>query len=214
MTHFKVLKAQSNGSYYKIVEDLPDVGWYFYVFNKNGECIKDYLQNDLESALEYAEVEYSVGRSEWSESRKRTDFTIYLDDTSETLDSPSRFSVVNYRFRVAPLIIWCSFIFVGIVFKVMHWPGSAILILFTTAGLTAWTVSDAYFLQGKNWTVNSMVIGGVLWVLFMLWGIFFNDGYPYNFDGLLMYFVVFSIYALIYFIIKSRKMKRVRRSNI
>ena len=56
---FKILEAKLNGKKFRIEEDYPDVGWYLYVYE--GEtCIKDYLQNNVETAKQIAFEDYQV----------------------------------------------------------------------------------------------------------------------------------------------------------
>lgn len=43
-----------------IEEDLPEVGWYIYIYNEKNEIIRDYLQDSFEVAVEV--VEEYVGK--------------------------------------------------------------------------------------------------------------------------------------------------------
>lgn len=49
------------------IEHDPEAGYYLYIF-KNNECIKDYLQDTLEIAMEIAQEEYDVSRNSWKKS--------------------------------------------------------------------------------------------------------------------------------------------------
>ena len=62
----KKYEALLNDQKFVIKEDEPDVGWYLYVY-KNGEIIKDHLQDNLESVKKQAEEDYSVPESLWKE---------------------------------------------------------------------------------------------------------------------------------------------------
>jgi hypothetical protein len=119
----------------------------------------------------------------------------------------------KYKFRITPIIIWIAFLFVGIAFKIMHWPFANVLIVFNSAGLTAWLFTDSYFLKGKNIIVNILSIVSILWILIIIWGMFFNDGYPYNFEGFILFLIIFIVYSLVYFLIKSYKVRRILREN-
>ncbi|MCH9617245.1 MAG: hypothetical protein SP4CHLAM5_07680 [Chlamydiia bacterium] len=53
----------SNIMRYEIEYDST-VGFYLYVY-ENNKCIKDYLQDTLEFAMECAMEDYGVKKSEW-----------------------------------------------------------------------------------------------------------------------------------------------------
>lgn len=65
---FKILKAKKNKLEFIIEEDLPEVGAYLYVF-KDGKCIKDYLQNDIDICKTQAFEEYGIPLNEWSKKK-------------------------------------------------------------------------------------------------------------------------------------------------
>lgn len=44
----------------------PSVGFYFFVF-KNGQCIRDHLQDSLEIAIEAGFENYGVPKDAWEE---------------------------------------------------------------------------------------------------------------------------------------------------
>ena len=50
---------------FKIEEDFPEVGVYLYVY-ENGDCIKDYLQNDIDTCKALALEEYNVPINSWN----------------------------------------------------------------------------------------------------------------------------------------------------
>jgi len=57
---FKKYQLESKEKRYIIEEDLPDVGWHLYVFDSSGKCIADYLQNNFEIVVEFAEAEFKI----------------------------------------------------------------------------------------------------------------------------------------------------------
>ena len=61
---FKIFEAQYENKFLKIEEDYPEVGVYLYVF-ENGKCIKDYLQNDIETCKLIAFEEYNIPQNSW-----------------------------------------------------------------------------------------------------------------------------------------------------
>jgi hypothetical protein len=48
---------------YEIRHD-PLVGFYLYIF-EDGKCIRDYLQDTLEIAMECAQEDYGVSKNAW-----------------------------------------------------------------------------------------------------------------------------------------------------
>lgn len=50
---------------FEIEQDAPEVGFYIYIFDETGKCIRDYLQNDLETTMEFALEEFGVPTSAW-----------------------------------------------------------------------------------------------------------------------------------------------------
>ncbi|MBL7811117.1 MAG: hypothetical protein JNL57_02750 [Bacteroidetes bacterium] len=61
---FKILTTEFNGRKFKIEEDHPEVGSYLYVYDGEN-CIKDYLQNDIETCKQVAFEEYKVPLDKW-----------------------------------------------------------------------------------------------------------------------------------------------------
>ncbi|AHJ96769.1 hypothetical protein [Hymenobacter swuensis] len=51
---------------FMIEEDLPEIGWYLFVYNQNQSCLFDYLQNSQELAKEFAQQEFGVPLSAWN----------------------------------------------------------------------------------------------------------------------------------------------------
>lgn len=61
---FKVLEVEYEGRIFRIEEDYPEVGSYLYVF-EGENCIKDYLQDNIEICKEVAFEEYKVPLDKW-----------------------------------------------------------------------------------------------------------------------------------------------------
>jgi len=72
MECFKSFVATSGGFTFKIEENLPDVGFYLYVF-KNGKCIRDDDQDTLQACKEVALEMYGVPMDAWREEVKEDD---------------------------------------------------------------------------------------------------------------------------------------------
>jgi len=62
---FDILKCKFGDKRFKIKEDLPDIGWYLYVYNENNKCIADHLQGSLEMVIDFAFEEYQIPKTNW-----------------------------------------------------------------------------------------------------------------------------------------------------
>ncbi|NOZ20204.1 MAG: hypothetical protein GXP25_03855 [Planctomycetes bacterium] len=61
---FRKLKAEIGNRRFVIEEDLPDIGWYLYVF-EGGRCVADHLQDTLQIAKRQALDDYGVPLDAW-----------------------------------------------------------------------------------------------------------------------------------------------------
>lgn len=61
-----ILKAEHDGKRFEIVEDLPEVGFYLYVYLKN-KCIEDYLQSSIQTCKDFAFEKFGVPQNIWEE---------------------------------------------------------------------------------------------------------------------------------------------------
>lgn len=61
-----MLKAIFNGLEFVIEEDNPVVGAYLYVY-RDGNCIYDYLQNDIKMCVRFAFEDFDVPEDIWVE---------------------------------------------------------------------------------------------------------------------------------------------------
>ncbi|MCH4897157.1 hypothetical protein E0494_10665 [Marinilabiliaceae bacterium JC040] len=64
--NFRTFKAEYKELTFKIEEDYPEVGVYFYVY-KEGKCIKDMVQDTIDTCMEIAIKEYGVPIDFWIE---------------------------------------------------------------------------------------------------------------------------------------------------
>ncbi|WP_338237894.1 hypothetical protein [Persicobacter diffluens] len=69
---FKILECKFGDKRFKIEEDLPEVGWYLYVYDLNDKCVADHLQDDLETIIDFAFEEYQIPKTNWIESEIRS----------------------------------------------------------------------------------------------------------------------------------------------
>ncbi len=61
---FKIFEAAHNNLVLKIEEDYPEVGAYLYVY-EDGICVRDFLQNDIDTCKDLAYEEYQVPLDKW-----------------------------------------------------------------------------------------------------------------------------------------------------
>ena len=59
-------EAIIGSSRFIIEEDKAEVGWYLYIY-ENGICTKDYLQDSLALAKEFAKENFLVSKELWRE---------------------------------------------------------------------------------------------------------------------------------------------------
>jgi hypothetical protein len=55
-----------SGREFIIQQDLPEIGWYLYVY-ENGKCTKDYLQDNQEMAMKQAKDDFGIQKEQWIE---------------------------------------------------------------------------------------------------------------------------------------------------
>lgn len=67
---FRILETDYNGKKFRIEEDYPEVGTYLYVY-EGEQCVKDYLQNDIEICKQIAFEYFGVPLDKWLEKEGR-----------------------------------------------------------------------------------------------------------------------------------------------
>jgi hypothetical protein len=67
MTDQVRLKATSAGKEQSFLIEEDVAGFYVYVFDSQGRCTHDYLQDSLELAMAFVEEEFGVAHEEWSQ---------------------------------------------------------------------------------------------------------------------------------------------------
>ena len=66
-----MLTTTYNGNEFKIIPDNPDVGVYLYVYD-DGRCVRDELQNDVETCKEIAFEDYGVPKDVWRKDQSKS----------------------------------------------------------------------------------------------------------------------------------------------
>jgi len=61
-----MFKAVHNNLHFRIEADHPEVGVYLYIYEAE-QCIRDELQNDVETCKEVAREDYGVPLTGWVE---------------------------------------------------------------------------------------------------------------------------------------------------
>ena len=57
--------TEHNNLRFEIEEDLPELGFYLYVFDENNKCVRDYLQDSKNMAMHFALEEFGVPLTSW-----------------------------------------------------------------------------------------------------------------------------------------------------
>jgi hypothetical protein len=125
----------------------------------------------------------------------------------EILDSNQNLAQIDH-FKSKLLLYWAPVLVFGMLFKIMHWPGSSVLIVLATAGVGAYTLSGFIRLKGSHSENNIAAIINLVWIVVLLSGAVFFGGHPFNFNGVLAYVILFAACFGIQEIIKA-----VRKSN-
>jgi len=79
------------------------------------------------------------------------------------------------------------------------------LIILSTAGLSAYSISGMIALRGANTLNTLLTVGAVMWISVLLYGVSFNEGYPYNLFGFFLFASIFALFIVIYEAIKYFK---------
>lgn len=60
----RIFEVEHDGRRFRIEEDYPEVGAYLYVYERE-DCIKDFLQNNIEMCKKVAFEDYKVPLQKW-----------------------------------------------------------------------------------------------------------------------------------------------------
>ncbi|WP_341904425.1 hypothetical protein [Fluviicola taffensis] len=130
----------------------------------------------------------------------------------DLLDEQSVPTQKTLRFRLWVILIWSFIFLIGYAFRIMHWPFSSILRVLGAGGFMAYSFS--FLILTNPRTILTIVFNAIslFWTLLVIWGVFFNGGYPFNKDGATAQGIVFSILFLIHWGVLYL-IKRVRSRN-
>jgi len=118
-------------------------------------------------------------------------------------------------FKARPAIIWGIILAIGIFSRLMHWP-SATIILFSSAGLTAYAISGLITFKGRNRPNLILSIAGMAWTLVLVGTVLFHSVLLFNVKGLYIFLGVFVVCFIGYELQKrgQRRARKKRDSNI
>ncbi len=107
------------------------------------------------------------------------------------------------------ILIWSFVLTTGFLFRIMHWPGSSLFQVIGFGGFMAYSFS--FFVLARPRSISIIICNciSLLWVLILICGELFNDGYPFNINGIIAQGISFAFLFIIhiislYFIKKSR----------
>ena len=117
------------------------------------------------------------------------------------------------QFRIWVILIWIAVFVIGYLFRIMHWPGNSLLRVIGAGGFMAYSLSFLILVSQRSSLIIVLNCLSLLWIIVLLWGMFFNDGYPFNEQGLIAQGIAFTFLFLVHFVIlyfmkKNREAKK------
>lgn len=125
----------------------------------------------------------------------------------DLLDNP--ISEKTIRIAYWPLAISIPFLFIGLTFKVMHWPFGAILILLSSGAISAFSFSKVFFItKTKNIPLLLLSVLGVFWIIYLSFGILFKNGAPFNGTGLIVHLLMLFFLLIVHGLLDQKSIKK------
>lgn len=103
--------------------------------------------------------------------------------------------------------IWVATIAIGLLCRLMHWPFGALFTLVSSGGITAYAAAGRLSVRHRSPLNAVVLLLGGMWFVLLVWGAFFNGGYPHNFVGLGLFAGSFLIWFLVYTVNHRRDVK-------
>ncbi len=114
----------------------------------------------------------------------------------------------QYKFKIVPVVILSFLAIAMTVLKEMNVPGGAFFGLLFTSILAGFSIFSFLILRGTS-MLNNVYFGlSIIWICVLVWGAFFNGGYPFNWRGLSYIFPFILLINLIGFLFYRSKKKR------
>ena len=126
----------------------------------------------------------------------------------DILDKPLIDNKQNYRFKGKVILILFVLIGLSSLMDNSEIPGGRFLVALFIHSLVTYSIFSFFILRGSNLLNNIFSILSVIWVAFIIWGAFFNKGYPYNVYALRnigIIIVVLAIFQLLIYLRKKNK---------
>ncbi len=87
------------------------------------------------------------------------------------------------QFRLWVIGLWTFIFAIGYLFRVMHWPFNSVLRIIGAGGFMAYSLSFLIHAKPKPALIIFSGCLSILWIGIVIWGVFFNGGYPFNLQG-------------------------------
>lgn len=128
---------------------------------------------------------------------------------TELLDEMTPQPKKQLHFSWPVILIWILLFFIGYFLRVMHWPFGNLIKITGAGGFMAYSLSILILVKPRSLVVRICNLISLAWIIFLFWGLFFNNGYPLNFYGLNLQIIVFVILAVLHlailFIVKKTR---------
>lgn len=124
---------------------------------------------------------------------------------SDLLDSPLHTSGKGFRFKLWVPLVWLGVFLVGYGFWFLHWPGNSVLRIIGFAGFAGYNASALFHLKGSHIVNNILITLSAAWMVVVVWGEFFNGGYPLNLNGIIVQVICLIVLAGMYIFIHYRR---------
>ena len=96
-------------------------------------------------------------------------------------------------------VTWFCIFFVGILFRIMHWPGHSLITLLGASGFIAYNVFCSVHLKGKDTTNNIFLLLSFIWLIYVLYGFFFDkNNWRFNEAGLMIHAGLLIVFFVLY----------------
>ncbi|MNJ84561.1 hypothetical protein D3C87_20180 [compost metagenome] len=131
----------------------------------------------------------------------------------ELLDQATTPKKKTLQFRWETILIWGLLFFIGYLFKFMHWPFANIFKLIGAGGFMAYSLSCLLLVNKRTFSLVVCNVLSLFWILIIIWGAFFNDGYPLNFAGLGAQVILLGILFVLHFgiLLIIKKVRKIQK---
>ncbi|NOQ73744.1 MAG: hypothetical protein GQ574_17180 [Crocinitomix sp.] len=127
---------------------------------------------------------------------------------TQKTEQASKSTLKPYQFKLKAVLIWGALLVLGLILKAIEWPLDGVLIVSGSAAITAYALHHIFRSKGKDSLNNAILSLAIIWLAILIWGVFFNAGYPYNKYGLQFYSYCFVIVFLIYEVVRFVKLRK------